>query len=291
MRLKIPRVTAEERIIAALNSGYRTLANIKEDYQQRIASKTFDSVADNERYELEMNTWGQIAKDAIDDTFPTELEWNKFLNPPVPGLRTTSADQGFTRTTYRLSDLLGQMRVIFEQDLDRYTDLPQKLRLWIQDIDSFAKVRDVNVAEVQPFLRPGGYLDRSEDAIQIAIEQIIGEPFHKKDWGGEINDLYSGEIRVNGHRTATAFMLKGNGLKSPTMEIADCGKNGDQLLRLFNSPAELFVVQFVGNIAEAVIADVEGKVKQRRAQGHDAHYCIMNGQDTACLLYAYGKII
>lgn len=75
------------------------------------------------------------------------------------------------------------------------------------------------------------------------------------------------------------------------MEIGDCGKNGDQLLRLFSSPAELFVVQFVGNIAEAVIADVEGKIKQRRAQGHDAHYCIMNGQDTACLLHAYGKTI
>jgi hypothetical protein len=94
-------------------------------------------------------------------------------------------------------------------------------------------------------------------------------------------------IVVNGARRATAFLLKGNGLRSKTMEISDCGKNGDQLVRLFESPAELFIVQFVGNVSEAIIKDVEGKVEQQRAKGKPTCYCIINGQNTARLLHAY----
>jgi hypothetical protein len=89
---------------------------------------------------------------------------------------------------------------------------------------------------------------------------------------------------------ATAFALKGRGLQKPILEIGDCGKNGDQLVRLLESPARLFVVQFIGNISESVIKDMEGKVHAARAQGREAWYCIMNGQDTARVLKAYGKI-
>ena len=95
---------------------------------------------------------------------------------------------------------------------------------------------------------------------------------------------------VNGRRRATAFLLKGNGLKKKEMQIADCGKNGDQIVRLFRSPAEVFVVQFVGRIAENVISDVSGKVRDLRAQGRDVCFLIMDGQDTARVLQAYGKL-
>jgi hypothetical protein len=73
------------------------------------------------------------------------------------------------------------------------------------------------------------------------------------------------------------------------MEICNCGKNGDQIVRLFESPAQLFIVQFVGEVSEAVIKDVEGKVNERRGKGQDACFCIINGQDTARLFRAYGK--
>lgn len=73
------------------------------------------------------------------------------------------------------------------------------------------------------------------------------------------------------------------------MTIADCGKNGDQIVRLFESPAELFVVQFVGAISEAVIKDVETKVEHGRFQGKRAWFLILDGQDTARLLGATGK--
>ena len=135
-----------------------------------------------------------------------------------------------------------------------------------------------------------GRLDLSEDTIQIALEQILNVAFHKKDWGGEMNDLYTANVEVNGARTATAFRLNGNGLKKKVMEIADCGHNGDQLVRLFDSPAQLFIVQFVGQVSEAVIKDAVGKVVALRSQGKHACYCVMNGQDSARVLHAYEKL-
>jgi hypothetical protein len=87
-----------------------------------------------------------------------------------------------------------------------------------------------------------------------------------------------------------AFLLKGNGLKRREMRIADCGHNGDQLVRLFQSPARLFVVQFVGTISEMVITDVAGKVQECHANGKDARFLIMDGQDTARVLHAYKKL-
>jgi hypothetical protein len=135
-----------------------------------------------------------------------------------------------------------------------------------------------------------GRIELSEDAVQTAIEEILDVPFHKQDWGGEVNDLYTANVRFRGRQTPTAFMLKGSGLKARTMEIADCGKNGDQLQRLVTSPAELFVVQYVGPIAEAVISDMDGKIRAIRAEGKSAWFCIIDGQETARLLRAYRKI-
>lgn len=187
-------------------------------------------------------------------------------------------------------DLIQSLVRVFETSFAKYTDLPIQPRLYIEDIDSFRKARDVNPAMVAKFLGYNGYLDLQEDQIQMALEQIIDESFHKKDWGGEANDLYTANILVNGSRTATAFLLKGNGLKKDTLEIRDCGKNGDQILRLLDSPAQLFVIQFVGNVSESVIKDVDNKVSELRSRNKMSYYCVMNGQDTARVLHAYGKL-
>jgi hypothetical protein len=123
----------------------------------------------------------------------------------------------------------------------------------------------------------------------MALEQILSVAMHKKDWGGEANDLYTANVIANGSRRETAFLLKGNGLKKQQMEIRDCGKNGDQLVRLVSSPAKLFVVQFVGNVSEMLITDIKGKIEHLRSQNREAWFCIIDGQDTARLLRAYGK--
>ena len=162
-------------------------------------------------------------------------------------------------------------------------------RVYVEDIDSFAEVRNVDRNSVAQLLR-NGYLDVSEETIQVALESILEVAFHKKDWGGEINDLYTANVRVKGTRTPTAFMLKGNGLTKGTMEVRDCGKNGDQVIRLFRSAASLFVIQFVGNISEAVIHQAESEVARLKSAGQEAYFLILDGQDTARLMHAYAKL-
>jgi hypothetical protein len=172
---------------------------------------------------------------------------------------------------------------------EKSSSLPIKERLFLDDIESFARIRGVDPRVIAPFLK-NGYLDATENMVQIALEDILNVPFHKMDWGGEGNDLYTANLTVDGKRRPTAFLLKGNGLKNRTMEIKHCGKNGDQVIRLFRSPADLFVIQFVGNIAEAIIDHAHGENARLKTQGKKAQFLIIDGQDTARLLYAYDKL-
>ena len=163
-------------------------------------------------------------------------------------------------------------------------------RIYIDDIDSFKKVKNIDFDSIDHLLERNSRFERSEDEIQVGLEKILSEKFHKKDWGGEYNDLYTSNLIFQGERKSAAFLLKGKGERSPTMEIKHCGKNGDQLVRLLESPAELFFVQFVGNISESVIKDIDSKIKLHRYEGQQSYYCVINGADTARLMYAYGLI-
>jgi len=164
------------------------------------------------------------------------------------------------------------------------------LRVQIDDIDSFSKVRDIEPSEIADCLDSNGRLDLAENVIKKALAGILSVTPVKNDWGGEDDDLYTSNLIIHGQRTPTAVALKGRGTKSQSLRIKDCGKNGDQLVRLFQAPAELFVLQYVGEIDENVIKDIEGKAQALRAHAQQASYCIINGQDTARLLRAYGKL-
>ena len=203
----------------------------------------------------------------LNATFPTSLEVNYFVTQQngIVVSRVNIPPQCGSLIT-QLPEYIQRLRHILDSDLRRYTDLPIQDRLYVEDIDSFQKVRDVNPAMVRHLLT-NGYLALSEDKVQTCLEQILEVPFHRKDWGGEINDLYTANVVVNGARRATAFLLKGPGIGSKVMEIADCGKRGDQIVRLFDTPADLFVVQYVGPIGDLLIKDVQGKVANLRAGG------------------------
>jgi hypothetical protein len=293
MRLRKSRNAAEEEIIRLLNSGYQILNWLKADYSQQRQTAKFDSTADHQKHADVVNEWWRGVIDSLNSIFPTELESNQFMHPPSR-LRVIAAETENDRKAgtlrARLDNLLKGLDHIRNNSLLKYTDLPVASRLYVEDIDSFAKVRDVNPDAVAHLLRQGNFLDVSEEAVQVALEKILNEPFHKRDWGGEYNDLYTSNVVVNGARRATAFLLKGNGLRVNNLEIKNCGRNGDQLIRLFESPADLFVVQYVGNVSEAVIKDVAGKVEQLKAAGKSVAFCIMNGLDTARLLHAYGQV-
>lgn len=68
--------------------------------------------------------------------------------------------------------------------------------------------------------------------------------------------------------------------------MSDAGARGDQVQRLFQSPAELFIVQFNGKIGGRLIQHIKQEAQVTGA----AMFCIIDGTDTARLLKAYGKI-
>ena len=288
MRLRVSMASANETLVALINRGYGVLSTIRRDYAAKKEPGTYQEDQDLPRYEGQFSQWVNVVVVQLDRIFPTEMERNRFLNPQSP-FGAVSGDYRYQCMVRRIMDFIRGLDTIRQACLPEYTDLPIHDRLYIEDIDSFCKARDVNPAMVMEILE-NGFLRRSEEQVQLALEQILGVSFHRKDWGGEINDLYTANVMVNGARRATAFLLKGPGIGRKEMTIADCGTNGDQLVRLFTTPADLFVVQYVGPIADMLIVDVRGKVAELRAQGKEAHFLIVDGQDTARVLLAYGKL-
>ena len=290
MRLRTHFATANEELVALVNEGYNVLSAMQDDYRRRKEEGTYDDLNDVQELVAPFEVWVAKVEESLGRIFPTQLETHLFLDQELPdyAFSMDGIPPKYLNAKRNCNYYVRGLNKIRLQSLPEYTDLPLNARLFVEDIDSFRKVRDVNPTTVTNVLKDG-YLDQSEESVQTALERILNVSFHKKDWGGEINDLYTANVIINGARCETAFLLKGNGLRKKTMEIRDCGSNGDQILRLCESPAKLFVIQFVGRISEAVISDIDGKVRQMRSQGRDAWYCIMDGQDTARVLRAYGE--
>lgn len=290
MKLKKSINSAKDEIRMASLKGYQLHADLSHDFTQRKSANSMSmSVFDS--YRAMVDKWGSEVREVFTSIFPTDLEFHKFLHPRVSHGGAIAAEHEFDYRVkslfIRIIDLLHGLRDIQVNDLSEYIYNPTGFRLYVEDIDSFRNVRDINPELISSHLNENGRVELSENSVQIAIEKILNEPFHKKDWGGEVNDLYSANMFYCGRRISCAFLLKGNGLKAKEMQISDCGVNGDQLLRLFDSPADIFIVQYIGAIAENVIRDISMKVENLRSKGREVYYCLINGQDTARLLFAY----
>lgn len=173
--------------------------------------------------------------------------------------------------------------LIYEDVMEAVENIvpPGPRRLYVEDIDSFSRASEVDSSDVQVDILK----EISEAEVKTYIREIIGEPFDQLDWGGELNDLFTNQVEIDGRRVDTAFMLKGPSVEGP-LQIRDAGARGDQFQRLFQSPADLYVIQFNGKIEDRTIQHVKDLAKANDAQ----MICIIDGTDTARILKAYGKI-
>lgn len=129
--------------------------------------------------------------------------------------------------------------------------------------------------------------DVPEVAVKKAFADIFGEPDVSKDWGGEECDLFGSNVLIEGRRTSVAFAFKGPSKFKP-LECSDCGKNGDQIVRLFGSGAEVFVLQHCHKIQPAV-----KKTMAAFARGHLSglrRFCVIDGYDTIKILKHFGHL-
>lgn len=158
----------------------------------------------------------------------------------------------------------------------------------IDEIESFTAASTVMPEDVADFVNP--ILPLLEEQVKDYINRIIGEPYADKDWGGEYSDIHTSRVILHKRRTPTAFLLKGRAL-SKKMTPKDLGLNGDQIERLSKQGVELYVVQHVGQVDEAVHHRLRDMILARRSEGSDQVVgSIWDGSDCARLFVAHGFI-
>lgn len=148
----------------------------------------------------------------------------------------------------------------------------------------FARVRTIR--HVPAALNPERL---AESKVKAGILKLLKETKSPKDWGGETNDIFSARLTLRGRAARGAFALKGPAKKG-TLVPGMMGKNGDQIQRLFNSSADVFFVQYEGEIAESVVEQMEKLAKVRALLGGRISFGIIDKLDTYRLRLAYPSV-
>lgn len=125
-----------------------------------------------------------------------------------------------------------------------------------------------------------------EQTVKELICRLLGDHSVPSDWGGEESDVLSANLVADGRRHVGAFLLKGPARFHP-MKPTDLGKNGDQLYRLFNIPAQIYVVQHCHAIGAAVRKQAEAFALARSFVA-PCRVVFMDGLTSARLLRAHG---
>jgi hypothetical protein len=233
--------------------------------------------------------WTTRVMEYFQATFPTFKEGGQFAYGSFISTTYLGIDAEVNNILNNLNFRVGVLEAVLANMQTIYEFRPDTARLYIQDIDSFAKVRDINHQQIEHLLHDSA-IDIPEKDVKAALIGIVGEFFVPKDWGGETEDIYTSRVLFSGNRIQTSMLLKGGGtIKGRETHLADLGKNGDQISRMVKSTTtDLFIVQSVKPIAQDIIHDLEVHIAKLRANGQHCYYCVIDGQDTALLLYAYG---
>ncbi len=157
---------------------------------------------------------------------------------------------------------------------------PRAAVVTIDDLDSFKAVKNV---------KPDGHMPRSvsEDQFKRGVQAILGEAGKWKDWGGELFDLASTRVVLNGKRVATVFAFKGPGQRG-VLVPAKMGKNGDQIQRMFLADARLFVVQYGEEVSPSINQLMRSMaIDKSVATGDTVYYAVIDGTDSYRLYRAY----
>jgi hypothetical protein len=152
-------------------------------------------------------------------------------------------------------------------------------QIYIDQFDAFSKIKRIKTSlKVTPV---------DENKFKASVKKLIGETGEFTDWGGEKNDLYTTRTKLRGNRYSAVFAFKGKGKKGilkPNM----MGKNGDQIPRLYQTVADIYVLQYWDQVDQSVyelmynLAVSVSAIQQRKV-----FYCIVDGNDTARLIAAY----
>lgn len=128
----------------------------------------------------------------------------------------------------------------------------------------------------------------SEAKTKAGFLKLLGETKTPKDWGGENNDIFTDRVSLFGKKRRAAFALKGPAKKGPLVP-GKMGKNGDQIQRLFDTPASVFIVQYEGEVKESVYKLMEELSKARAITAGEIYWGVIDDDATKRLRKAYPR--
>jgi hypothetical protein len=159
---------------------------------------------------------------------------------------------------------------------------PAPREITVDDVKSFKLVRK---AVFDPKLKLNKVLEKK---IKEGLKKIIGETGDFTDWGGEKNDLFTNKFRRAASRTTAAFALKGRATQG-TLTPKKMGANGDQVGRLFGSPADVCFVVYHSKVDESVYELMRVHALGKSMTGRRVYYGVIDGTDLNRLYQAYRK--
>ena len=157
----------------------------------------------------------------------------------------------------------------------------EAIEVTIDDVDQFKRVRKIKRQNRAMAPLP-------ESRFKRGLQRLFKDRGEHKDWGGEKDDFYTNQLRMEKKRYSAAFALKGPGVGVKTVTPGKWGKQGTQIQRLVEAPARVFWLQFEGQIDEYSIDQLK-KLTEHRAyqEGRKLYYGYIDQQDSARLRHAY----
>jgi hypothetical protein len=163
-----------------------------------------------------------------------------------------------------------------------HTKQGEAVEITIDDIDQFKRVRRLNKNSQKP-LSP-----LPESRFKKGLQRLFRNYGEHKDHGAEIDDFNTNQLRMAGKRYSVAFALKGPGAGVKVLEPGKWGKQGNQIQRLLQAPARVFLLQSELQIGEYSIDQLK-KLTEHRAhqEKRKLFYGYIDPHDSTRLRKAY----
>jgi len=280
MKLKTSHNAARERINERIVSGNTLLDKVTGQYYAAKTAGAFSEEQHIPQWKEQYVDWLHKCLGSLQDIFPTPQEAITLKN--AQGSGSLKMNVKWASLTADIKAKLSTLESIIKS-VDSYS-IEMTDELFIEDIDSFAKARDINPRQVKRLLP----LNLSGDQVRTFLGEILGEPLRRPD-GDAATDIFTSTVTTGGDRARTALLLKG-ATTTGKLTLKKCGKRGEQIARLVAVPAELYMLQHLDQIESRVIRELKTKIQSLNGEGKQCRICLVDGMDTARILVAYGKI-
>jgi len=158
----------------------------------------------------------------------------------------------------------------------------EAIEITIDDVDQFKRVRKLNKQKQRP-LTP-----IPESRFKRGLQRLFKDYGEHKDHGGEIDDFYTNQFRIEGKRYSAAFALKGPGVGVKIVTPGKWGKQGNQIQRLVKAPARVFLLQSELQVDEYSIDQLKSLTEHKAHQeGRKLFYGYIDMHDSTRLRKAY----